>query len=478
VCHEQSTALPRRSLGRAVLGVALLLAGWLHAAGPAWALSLAECFDLAMGHDAEIAAARHTAQATHEVYDQSLARLLPTVQADASYGVREYGRKTFTGIQTDRYQNDRHGVSLVQPLFHRDSWYRLDQAKAEVAAADLKLKDATQSLALEVAQSYFAILVAQRNVQLAQAEVESYRQQWEKIRESLTRGFSSRTDLLDAQARSDQAEAQLITARNSLQTARLKLELRIGQAPDGVSLDNVDAAGYQPRPEAPEDWLPQIADGNLKVRIAELERNGAEANLEVQRSGHYPQLDLRASASQVYDEDAGQYQGPDNSVSLQLTVPLYEGGATSSRSRQAAYQFSAAQETLRAAQEKARTDGSQTLEDLAAAQAAIGAVKSSIVSWTAFADAAEKAYRLGLKDLSNVLDARARLYGTQRDLAAKVRDELLYRLKLDYLAGRLDRDRLEAVDRLLETKAGSDAGKPAGSADPGPVAGEEKLWPR
>jgi len=450
---------------RSVLALALLAGGWI-ATCPATAglLTLAEAFDLALGHDAEIAAARERRSAEQEVYDQSRARLLPRVELGASTGIAHYE----IGLRSARaYDNDRVTLSLLQPLFQKEYWSRLGQAESRVQFSDLDLQDKLQTLALDVAQSYFRILLAQRTVQLAEAEAASYQQLWEKISKSLAYGFSSRTDLLDAKARVDQAQAQVVIAKNNLQTARLQLQLRIGRAPDDVTLEALQLTDYRPEPVAAQPWLERIAEANLTVRKALLSLAIADAERDSQQAGHYPQVDLRASLSNSYNQDPSQIQGDDARISLDLTLPLFEGGGTASRVRQAAFGYSEAQQTLRAARERAQLDANRVLDDLATAQAAIVALKSSVASWAAFVESAEKIYRLGLKDLFNVLDARARLFAAQRDLASRVHDELLNRLQLYALVGELDREHMTAIDERLLGKGRADL--PRGSVAPGAV---------
>lgn len=419
-------------------------------------MTLSDAYRLALEHDATLAAARQRALADQEVSDQSLARLLPRVQIEGTYDTREYERVSYFGLQNRFWDSNYLALSLIQPVYQREYWYRWLQSSDRVALADVSLALERQQLALDVAEAYFNILLAERNLDLSEAESTSYEQQWKKIAKSLESGFASKTDLLDARARFDDAQARRHEALADLKVKRQKLQVHIGPMASEVRLTNLTLKTYDPKPLEHQDWNALAQQDNLEVRKAQLELAVSDGELEAARSGHYPQVNLEASVSNRYSQDPSITQGEETRVGLSLSVPVFQGGGIDSRVREAAYRLESSQQRLRDVKEQVQLKVSTSLESIATAQATIAALKSSVRSWEAFVDAAERSYEVGLKDYSSVLDARARVFGSLRDLARRVHDELFTRLTLSALTGRLDDASLAAIDALLYgTKSGS-----------------------
>lgn len=411
-------------------------------------VTLSDAFEQALAHDAEFQAARQLRSSRYEQEPQNLARLLPSIDISANYTQHEFGRP-LTGQAQEFRQSERIGLNLSQPLYNRADWYRYRQTGDQLSIADLDLQRAEQALALDVSEAYFGILLAQRTLDLAGAESEAYAQQWEKARASLQRGFSTRTDLLDTKARYDEAQSRVLAAENAVRIARLRLRRRIGEDAALVSLDQVALDAYQPAPLDAADWQVKVSEGNRDILKARAERDLAIKEVAVQQSGHYPRLSLQAGISSAYNEDQTAVQGDEKRVMLQLQLPLYEGGAIDSRVRDSAYRKAQAEAQLRATRELAEQEMKSLLATLETNAANIEAFRATVESWDLFVESAEKSHRFGLKDLFTVLDARARRFAAQRDLAATVHDELLNRLRLVALAGLLGRPWFEQMDQIL-----------------------------
>jgi protease secretion system outer membrane protein len=255
----------------------------------------------------------------------------------------------------------------------------------------------------------------------------------------LERGEGTRTELLETQARYDMSVAQELEARDNLTNGRNALAVVVGR--DVTSLDAL-VDDFAPRP-AParsfEEWraIALATNPELHVQRQALEVAREEANRN--RAGHLPRLDLVASVGKNDSESVTTFnqRALVRSVGLQLTIPLYAGGATTAAVAQAV-----------ANEEKARADlDGKTGVVLNELRKQFNLATSSVVrleaSRTAFesarllVQATTASVRGGQRTNVDVLNAQQQLFDTRRDLAQSRYNYLLALLRLRYSAGTL-----------------------------------------
>jgi len=136
-------------------------------------------------------------------------------------------------------------------------------------------------------------------------------------------------------------------------------------------------------------------------------------------------------------------------IGLQLAVPIYSGGAVSSRVRQA-----------QALLEKSRSDleNSRRSVALAARQSYVGvtngiaqvkALEQALLSSQTALDSNKLGYEVGVRINIDVLNSQQQVFQTQRDLSAARYNTIMNGLKLKSAAGSLGEADVEEVNRLL-----------------------------
>ena len=410
-------------------------------------LTMGDAYGLALEHEAAHGAARQRLQAELELLRQANSGMLPRVNLEASGTLADY-QDLYETLDTPVVSNSV-GVYLTQPLYHPDLWPRYNKAEKQVRLAEVRLEADRQRLALELAEIYLEIIRLSREMELSQIELESYRLRWQQADASLTLGMASRADMLEAKARVDETVAKMmLTKRDRLRVIRdLQRRIGIAIAPDNLPL--LSEEGYHPGEWNEEEWLKRAEENNLAVRIARLEKNVAAHEIEVRRSGHYPRITLKASVSDKKHDDLGVTQGPDSRVTLQLQLPLLDGGYTTSSVRQACSYLNQAGEALRNALETAMLQVRETLDNLESG-------KSNIAAWRIVQDArvqtveaVEASHRVGFKDMVDLLDAQTRLNRTRRELNNSIHNHLLYRIRLNAAVGTMTIKALESIDSVL-----------------------------
>lgn len=424
------------------LGLATVLGG-----ASASAANLGEIYQLARDNDAIYASARQAYLAGQEALPQGKALLRPTISLSGY--LRQNDTETSAPSSAD-YSSRGYGLTLTQPIYRKQNLEGYEQAKLAVLLAEQQFRLADQDLALRVAQAYFDVLLAQDNLATAQAQKQAVAEQLAQAKKSFEVGAATIVDTHEAQARHDLATAQEIAAGNDLEVKRRALEKLIArEAPALASL----APGARIPGPAPADmaaWVRQAEDNSLAVLTARTALETARREVERQRGGHYPTLDLAASYSDSRKTNLGTLDSKTGVVGLELNLPLYQGGAVSSRVRQAVANQEKARYDLDSARRQSALSARQAYLGVVSGDAQVKALEQALVSSEAQLKSTKLGLEVGVRTRVDVLNAQQLVYSTQRDLASARYQTLLAGLQLKAAAGVLGADDIKALDALLK----------------------------
>lgn len=437
---------------------------------------LVEVYQRALQNDPLIREADANRLASRESRPQALSALLPQINATGSgeksesdgervfpntddAGVTTFiNRETEIDIETLAYQ-----VQLRQTLFRWDQWAALKRADSEVAQAEVDFQAAQQDLIQRTAQRYFDVLAAQDTVDASQATLEAFSRQLEQADKRFEVGLIAITDVQEARAAHDQAAAGVIQAKRALATAHELLRELTGEPFDTLAAPIEDLPLASPEPQSEEEWVAAALDQNLRVISARLETDIAKQDVRVARSGHLPTFDIVATHSSSEDEGTqivtvppttspADADGTANSIALQVTVPIYSGGGTSSRVRQRVYLHRAARERLeRTARETERATRDAylgVLSEISRVQALRQALESSRTAL----QATEAGFEVGTRTTVDVLDARRQLFEAQTNYSRSRYDYILNVLQLQLATGTLDSEDLAEINAFLKER--------------------------
>ncbi|MFM7067675.1 MAG: TolC family outer membrane protein, partial [Gammaproteobacteria bacterium] len=345
------------SLLRLVGGIAL--GGALPFALPlAQATDLSEVYQQALRNDPQLREAEALRLAALEAKPQALSALLPQVSAGGSYSRDQtngsqvvFDGQAFTTRSSESDLNSKGwGITLRQNLFRWDNWAALKQADASVAQAEADYRTAQQALVLRTAQAYFNVLAARDTLTAAESALEAIARQLEQAEKRFEVGLIAITDVQEAKAAHDQATATVIAGKRALATRLEELRELTGEPVTELKAPGDEMPLAAPSPASEEQWVRQALEQNLALTAARLSADVAREAIGVARGGHGPSLDLvaRKSSSSTNGDTAtittlGTLNNPidtnsdADSISLQFSIPLYSGGATQSRVRQAVY---------------------------------------------------------------------------------------------------------------------------------------------
>jgi outer membrane protein len=418
----------------------------------AHAENLSAVYQEAQAYDAQYAAARAAYQAGQEKAVQGRAGLLPNVSAGGNV-MRNDLHSSLPGGDA-QYTANGYSVTAAQPLFRMQNWVQYEQSKGQVKIADLQFRAAEQDLILRVAQAYFDVLQSQDNIAFSEAQKAAITEQLAAAKRNFEVGTATITDTHEAQARYDLAVAQEIAEQNSLAIRLRALEKLIGKPPGALDA-LAEPAPFKAESGSIDEWAARATQGNLQAEIQRIAKTIADQEVERNRAGHYPTLDAVAAYNVNNNQSFGTMQVDSRvaSVGLQLNVPIYQGGLTSSRVREAVANQEKARQDLENATRDASLQARQAWLNVSSGAARVHALEQALVSTQAQLDSTKLGLQVGVRTSLDVLNAEQQVYSARRDLAGARYAYLLSGLSLKAAVGSLSPADLAEIDRYLKPAA-------------------------
>ena len=399
----------------AALGVCLLVVLRPAAA----ALTLDDYYAAALKRSEVVATQSELIRQAEERYRQAGASRLPTVDAIATRTRLDDGATDATANPT-RQRNSR--LSATQPLFRGfREFATVRQTQALLGAQGEDYRGARAQLFKDVAQNFYDVLTLEQDLANLDGQIRQHQQREKELDDRVRIGRSRVGEVLTVQATVGTLRAQVESRRAELAAAREAFAFLSG-LPVATPLHDTETV-----PENPAALDEHLARLELRpdVKAARQRLTAAQENVAVARGAHLPSLDLVANR---YLERTGSLRDVEWDVQLALTLPLYAGGGTQSRVREAASQGTQAE--LNASQVRRQAE-----QEIRALHQAVTLDRSQLDALEKATEAARKNYeaqrhdyRLGLVTNLDALQALTAFQENQRAL-----DRARYAAKLNHL---------------------------------------------
>lgn len=454
-------------LRRLALAVALgACAAPLHAepAAPAPRADLLGVYQQAVDNNADLAAARAGYRASQEAVPQARSGLLPQLNGGASLN------DSRTDVDQPAMNLRRGGtlyqVSLSQALLRVDRWFQLQAAKASSQQAALQLASTEQNLILQSAEAYFAVLAAEDGLAATRAEEAAFKRHYDQAKDRFEVGLSDRTEMLEAQSGYDTARANRLLAERQVEDAFQALTTLTDRDYRFVEGIRHSLPVAPPSPNDAKAWVDTAMQKNLDLQASQYAVSGAEQTLRQRKAGHAPTVDLVAQYQRGDNDRMGFTNSPmfsrlgsgfhysgeveQQSIGVQLNIPLYSGGLTSSQVRES-YQRLDQSEQLRESLRRQVVQSTRNLHRAVNTDVTqVQARRQAIVSSQSALEATELGYEVGTRNIVDVLDAQRQLYNAVRLYNTTRYDYILNHLRLKRAAGLLSPDDLQDLEGYLK----------------------------
>jgi len=397
--------------------------------------TLGDCIDYAMANNITLKKSGLTKQSAQEDVSQSQAALFPSLSFSTTHSVG-YRPWVNDGISTvtngtvatsvnKTYYNGSYGLSAQMTLWNGNknrNTIKLNQLTADKAVVDSVVT--ANNIQEQIAQLYIQILYSTEALKVSQQSLETSKKNEERGKEMVEVGKMSKADLAQLTAQRAQDEYSIVEAQTTIANYKLQLrqlleitdasdfDIYIPEATDEQALGEIP--GLQSVYEAALLSRPEIESAKMAIKSSEL-------NIDIAKSGYMPTLSLSGSVgtstSSMSDKDWGnQFKTNfDASVGLSLSVPIFDNRQTKTAIRKAKIERESSylelqdqQKTLWASIEKYWLDATNNQEKFKASQ-------SSVESEQASYDLLSEQFRLGLKNIVELMTGKDNLLTAQQN---------------------------------------------------------------
>jgi outer membrane protein len=453
-------------LRRLSLAIAIAYAS----AAPSWATepplatqtSLMGVYQAAVKNNSDLAAAAAELSARQESVPQARSALLPQLNAAV------VNENTRTNLDQPEFTLERSGNSyqanLSQPLFNAAAWFQLQVANATSDQAAVEFSATQQNLILQTAEAYYNVLERQDNLAVSKAEETAFKRQLEQASERFDVGLSDKTDVLEAQASYDTARANRLLSESFVEDAFQALTTLTNQTYVALHGLKHTLPILPPTPMDAQAWVDTSVQQNLQLQASNFALEAAKQSLNQSKSGHAPTISAVASYAKGDNDSLGfinsgmspltniapyRSDAEQSSIGVQLNMPLYSGGLTSSQVRQS---YDVLQQT-EFQQESLRRQIVQNARDLfRAVNTSVDQVSARMLTITSNKSALEATqigYEVGTRDIVDVLNAQRQLFTSVRNYNTARYSYIISNLRLKLTAGTLSPGDLEELDKYL-----------------------------
>lgn len=430
--------------------------------------SLQDIYELALQNDAQLKADKAGYEANKQNTAIARADLLPQINAGYNY------LKTDNDVLSNRppldplapnktekqeLKNTGWEISLTQPLFNMASWYNYKQGQKLSEQAEAEFGANQQSLIVRVTTAYFNVLRNVDRLEATLSEEKALGHQLEQTKQRFEVGLIAITEVHESQAAYDSATAATLEARGSLGISYEALEVLTGKAEDSIAPLSEKFPVVNPTPIDRAEWVSFALKNNYTLKARKLAAEAAAKKADLERAGHYPTLGAELSYGDGNEQqDINSLPKVDqdkegSKVMLSLDVPLYSGGRTSGRTRQAVALSLKAEEEFHSAERSTIQNARALHLTVETDVARVQARKQAIVSNQSALDATQSGYEVGTRNLVEVLLAQRNLYQARQNYSDALHDYVIDSIKLREVSGMLTPADIQEVDRWLKPGA-------------------------
>ena len=429
-------------------------------------LSIIDVYNMAVKHDASLAAAKSRLDSGLEIEAQTRALFLPKIAFTAdskindSDTVNEPSGDTspFATIGEGEKHYNSHGysLSLLLPLLDMNSIYKIPESKIQINQAKVQYDIASQTLIARVGEIYINTLISEEDLRVALAEEKSIEEQLQKAKLAFKLGSVTITDTHEAQAARDLIHANVIAKKNQLHVYQHKLKTLTGQKNTQLRRINGSLPLDLPQLQLPEydKLLKAGMQANRSLILAKLDYALARVRLTQIKSSRLPKINAFAAAGETTSNGSAfsdtNSESEFYSAGVELKLPLYTGGATSSAIKQSSYAVESKKQSLLDKKRNVELELRQGALFVNLARSQVIAFKQAVKTSTSSLNSTKVGFDLGDRTVLDVLAVQKNYFRAVRDLSSAQYNYLLSVLSLSYTAGVISENDLEIIKEVID----------------------------
>lgn len=425
------------------------------------ALSFSDAIALAKKNDPTYKSAKANLKAMVARSDFAFSSYLPHLSASAakSKNKRDYTAESHPPVTTnERFNGDNYQITLNQSLWEHSRFIESKQADIMVTQAKLQLADAEQDIFVRLSQAWFDLMQAHDTVLFTRRQTIAAQSVLEQTQRSNALGLTAIPALEEMQSKFAQALADAAAAIADENIKLAALTSIIGTDTHIIPPRLSEAYNHTPNSEEnPQNCINYALSHSPSILAALKGQEAANAEIDKQRAGHEPTLDLVASYTNN-EQGAGTtpeqlgYQYNQKAIELRLTIPIYSGGGQSAKVREAIAMREKATYDLESARYTAQQSCKQAWYSRQSSDARIAAALQTVKFLTTTYKSTRAANAKGLKTETDILQADHQLQQAKRDLQKARYESLLNTFKLKSVMGKLTENDFMEMDSYFENR--------------------------
>jgi len=366
--------------------------------GLAATMSLEDCYRAAKDRYEVIGQKAESIVQADENHSQAVGALLPTITGNGSFFWQQDVPGSGGQSVSPPYQ-PTIGVSLTQPLFQGQLFNGLKLADAQYKQTQHDKKYSEVQLYQNIAATYYSILSQEKDIENLETELRFYDERILELHRYLKIGRAQMTDVLSVQTNRSQVLASILNEKGQLAAAREQVALYTGVPSDAQLDPNIEPL---PTTVEPLETYNSKRDDREDVQRDRLGIEAADQSVWIAKEGHLPSVSLKADD---YLQRYGIYDQVQWDVGIYITIPIFEGGITQSKVRQAVSLRESARLTSSLTERSGDEEIRSTYKLVAANLAQIEELKNYVKLGKATFDAEKHDFRYGLVRNIDVLQA-------------------------------------------------------------------------
>jgi outer membrane protein len=428
-------------------------------------IDLISLYQEALRNDSLLSSARFQNEAAQELVIQGKSLFLPSIIMNASFDNQNKERKFLTpslpsndllsGKKTN-YKTYDYGVTIKQPLFDYSAYAEYKKILTQTSLSDKQLINTQQDLIFRISKSYFETLLAKDQVDLFQYQRAAIQEQLSKAEAQFEVGLISVTDINEAKTKKALIEAQQISAVQKFKIKKREIQIITGKLPGKLTPLN-PVITFTEINNLADEWISMSQENNIKLQIKKDEIKIAESEIDSRRSGHYPTINAIASRSRNWDKGGYPYGATKNegmrsysdSIGVEISIPIFSGGMTSSRIREAVLLKSKLEEDIKYLRKEIELQVRDYYLSLQTNFSEISAYQQAMQAATLQLESTQLGFQEGLRNSVEVLDAQQILFNAKLNVLESRYNYIMNFINLKLSVGMLSIADLDEINQYL-----------------------------
>jgi outer membrane protein len=413
--------------------------------------TLEDFFDAAITFSPSLRIAEESLNIGRARERQAEGQLHPQINANAN--LTDNSRNSFSRFGTpisEDFDGERFSVSLQQTLFNWQAFAARRRATQIESQLEAEYYYELSRLLTDVAERYLNVLFAQDSLTSVAAEVDAVSNQLSQIQSLFSLQLAQITDLRQAEASLTAVQAEQLRLQAELAIAQERLRAITGI--ESGELHILRESTALPEPANNLQFYVDMAErNNEQIRARRYALEAAEEGISETQGAYLPRVNFFATRQESNVGFDNRFLGDtDNTfVGVDVTIPIYAGGANRARESEARAQRNIAESELRQTELDANANVRSAFLQAQSSKLLTEAAERLVESTRLSSEAAQEGFELGVVTNVDVLNALRDQFQAERDLQRARYEQINYLLLLKREAGTLNAGDMREISRLM-----------------------------